>query len=436
MTANDWKFTADLVTSPDFDTTQLAHRNLAFQDVVGFEEHVAGEADELAGVQVIDDKTIEYTLTSSNPRHFTNQYRTYILPEHAIDFGPADYLTTDWFRNSEKMVGSGPFLVSDYEPDQYMIMAKNPNYFEGEPKLDEIVIRFFGGDITAAVLALAAGEIDFTYVDPTDTATLPGGHEIFSAPSNVIVYLGLHYPNIDEHFQDIRVRQALLHAIDREAITEQVLQGTYYALPCPVPLTELWPDDLNPYEYDPAKATALLEEAGVNPADISMNWVGHSGYDNILNNSALQAVQAYLGEIGITDVTYQFQDIPTFREGYQADGPWQFQYRGWGYPPYGADPGGKWSNSGSQGGDFKGYDMVAEGFEDAIDKIKTAPTTEEYFAAMSDFCALHNEKLPDLQLWVGNRYGAAKDTIDGFYWQPAGGGGPYKDDSHLWEMTQ
>jgi hypothetical protein len=55
---------------------------------------------------------------------------------------------------------------------------------------------------------------------------------------------------------------------------------------------------------------------------------------------------------------------------------------------------------------------------------------------MTDFCALHNEKLPDLQLWVGNRYGAASPAVSNFWWQPAGGGGPYVDNAHEWEMTQ
>lgn len=436
LTANDWKFTADLVTAPDFDTDQIAHRNLAFQTVVGFEERIAGEADELAGVQVIDDYTIEYTLASPDPRNFTNHYRTYILPQHAVDFAPSEYLTTDWFRNPDKMVGSGPFVVDEYERDGFLILKKNPLYFEGEPNLDKIVIRYFGGDITAAVLALAAGEIDFSYVDPTDLETLGDEFNEFSNNSTVIVYTDINYKNAPELWQDVRVRQAILHAIDRKAITEQILKGTYYQIPCPVPFPDLWPEDVDWYEYDPAKATALLEEAGVDPADISMEWFGHAGYDNILHNSALQAVQAFLAEVGITDVSYGFQDIPTFREQYSPDGPWEYRYRGWAYPIYGADPGDKWSNAGGQGGDFKGYDMVAEGFEDAVAAIREAPTTEEYFVAMTDFCALHNEKLPDLQLWVGNRYGAASEDIGNFWWQPAGGGGPYIDGSHTWSMSQ
>ncbi len=438
LTANDWKFTADFVTASDFDTTQTGHRALAFNQVAGYEERIAGDAEELTGVQVVDDYTVEYTLKASNPRHFTTQYRTYILPQHAIDYAPSEHLTTDWYRNPDKMVGSGPFVLSGYEKDAYMTLAKNPNYFEGEPKLDQIVIRFFAGDITAGVLALAASEIDFVYIDPTDIPTLDGLEQefnIFSNNSTVIVYTDINYKNVPEFWQDIKVRQAILYAIDRNAITEQILQGTYYTIPCPVPFPDMWADDLNWYEYDPEKAKELLAEAGVDPADITMEWTGHAGYDNILHNSAMQATQAFLADIGITNMTYRFLDIPTFREEYSADGPWTFQYRGWAYPIFGADPSTKWGNTGSQGGDFKGYDMAAVGLEDAIAKINSAPDDEAYFAAMGEFCSLHNELLPDLQMWVGNRYGAANTNVANFWWQPAGGGGPYVDNAYLWEMV-
>jgi hypothetical protein len=79
--------------------------------------------------------------------------------------------------------------------------------------------------------------------------------------------------------------------------------------------------------------------------------------------------------------------------------------------------------------------MAGSGLEGALAAINAAPTDEEYFDAMSDFCSLHNELVPDLQMWVGNRYGAANTSVANFLWQPAGGGGPYVDNAHLWEMV-
>jgi peptide/nickel transport system substrate-binding protein len=437
LTTEDWKFTAEFITDPEFVTDNIMHRAHAFDQVVGYKEKINGEAEELEGVQVINDYTIEYTLTVPNPRHHVQLYRTYFLPKHAIDFEPSEFLTTNWWVDPDKQVGSGPFTIAEFVMDSYAVLEKNPLYFEGEPKLDRIIDHMYGGNITSAVLALQAGQIDFTYVEPTDLATLGDGYNVFSNNSNVVVYLDIHYrdDNVPDFWDDIRVRQAILHAIDRNAITEQVLDGTHYPIPCPVSYPELWHEDVDWFEYDPEKARSLLAEAGVNPSDIVFEWVTHAGYNNIHHNSALQAVQAYLADIGV-NMTYRFVDVATFRERYTADGEWTFHYRGATMPYYGAEWPSKWTNAGSQGGDFKGYDMVETGLEEAIQKIDQAPTIEEYFQATRDFCLLHNQLVPDLQLWIGNRYGVADTKVQNFWWQPAGGGGPYKDDSHLWYIEE
>jgi len=85
---------------------------------------------------------------------------------------------------------------------------------------------------------------------------------------------------------------------------------------------------------------------------------------------------------------------------------------------------------------FCGYDMEAAGLEDAIAKINQAPTTEEYFQASRDFCLLYNQLIPELMMWVGNRYGVANDRVKDFWWQPAGGGGPYINNAHLWHIAE
>lgn len=434
MTANDWAFTAEFMTAPDWAGDRPGDRNLSLSEVAGFDAKTAGDADSLEGIEVIDDRTIQFTLSASNPRHFASLFRFYILPEHAVDFEPADYMTTDWFRDPSRFVGSGPFVVADYAPDEYLTLGANENYFQGRPALDELVIRYFGGDQTAALLALEADDIDFTYVTETDAPSLEDAYDIFSNLSGVVVMTRFNYNLVDDAFSDIRVRQAILHAIDRDAITENILGGTYVSIPCPIPYADLWPEDVTTYGYDPDRAASLLQEAGVDPGAISMEWVGHAGYDNTAHNSALQAVQAYLSQIGINDFSYRFVDIPTFRASYSPDGDWQNQYHGFGVPRFGNDVGRLWSNGGALGTGVTGYDYDADGFADAIAAISAAPTIDDYNAALGDFCRLHAEMLPDLQMWVGNRFGAADPSIANFWWQPAPAGGPYQDNAHTWAV--
>jgi peptide/nickel transport system substrate-binding protein len=431
LTASDVKFTADFMTSSDINLENFNHINEAFGQIEGFEAHRNGEAEELSGVQVVDDFTFQYTLSSPNPRIYGRMYGTYIFPQHAIDFAPADYQTTDWWYNADKQVGSGPWVVADYKRDEYIELAPNEYYFQGKPKLDRLVNRYFP-DETAAVLALAAGEIDFSYVSPDVLPTLdPDTFEIYGGNSYVSIFFHINYNNSPEEWQDLRVRQAFMYAIDRQAIADVVLEGTHMVLPCLVPIESVYTDSLNDYAYDPDKAKALLAEAGVDPADLgTIDWVTHPGYANPLMKDAVQASQAYLADIGI-QAEMRYLDLPTWRTTYLAEG-YQMGFRGQAYAIFSPPLAALYTNAGAQGGDINGWDYAATGFEDVVSQALTAPTFEEYTAKLGELCQMENDQLPWLPMWVGERYGALNQRVKDFYWYPAGGGGPYDDHSELW----
>lgn len=431
LTAHDVKFTADFMTAPDINVENFNHVNEAYAQIEGFDARRNGEADELAGVQVIDDFTFQYTLSTPNPRVYGRMYGTYVFPEHAIDFEPADYQTTDWWYNPDKQVGSGPFVVGDYRRDEYIELVPNEYYFKGKPKLDRLVSRYFP-DETAAVLALAAGEIDFSYVSPDVIPTLDQDKfTIFSGNSYVSIFFHVDYSNSPEAWQDLRVRQAFMYAVDRQAIADIVLEGTHSVLPCLVPIESVYTDDLNDYAYDPDKARELLAEAGVDPSDLgTIDWITHPGYANPLMRDAVQATQAYLADVGI-QAEMRYLDLPTWRTTYLAEG-YHMGFRGQAYPIFSPPLTNLYTNAGGQGGDIIGWDWAATGFEEKVSEIQLAPTFEEYTAKLGELCQMENEQLPWLPMWVGQRYGAANNRIKDFYWYPAGGGGPYDDHAELW----
>ena len=107
LTANDWAFTAEFMTAPDWAGDRPGDRNLSLAEVAGFDAKTAGDTDNLEGIEVIDDQTIQFTLSAPNPRHFASLFRFYILPQHAVDFEPADYMTTDWFRDPSPLCRVG-----------------------------------------------------------------------------------------------------------------------------------------------------------------------------------------------------------------------------------------------------------------------------------------------------------------------------------------
>ena len=429
VTAKDVKFAAELVCHPDF-TGRIDQRNEAYQSLAGFDEYLAGEADSLGGLTVVDEYTVQFELAAPDPRHFTHVFVAPALPEHAIDFAPSEYQTTDWWYNPDKMVGDGPFVTSKYVKDEYWELAPNPNYFNGKPRLAKLISRVFT-DETAAVLALAAGEIDFAYVSPDVVPSLDKNRfGIFGGSSFVPVHFHINYNSIPEAWRELKVRQAVLYAIDRKAICEKVLQGTYQVLPCIVCQPDIWPDGLNDYAYDPEKAKALLAEAGVDPADLgTMHITTHTGYDNQPNRDAVQAMQAYLADIGI-ESEMRFLDLPTWRATYRTP-DMEFAYRGTAGTVYGYAFG-QWLTTDKIGTGVTGYDYAADGYDELIAKITSAPSDEEYRRLLGELCLLQNQTLPDIYLWVGLRFGAANKRVKNFYWYPAPGGGPYDDHAETW----
>ncbi|MCP4401141.1 MAG: hypothetical protein GY801_28070, partial [bacterium] len=114
VTAEDVKFTVEFVTDPEYTPQRTADRNYCWGALVGFEDKIGGKIEQLDSAEVVDARTIRFTLTGPNPRFFANMYRSYILPKHAVDFAPKDYAATDWWVTPGKQVGSGPFFVSDH----------------------------------------------------------------------------------------------------------------------------------------------------------------------------------------------------------------------------------------------------------------------------------------------------------------------------------
>ena len=171
---------------------------------------------------------------------------------------------------NNQLVGTGPFKFTEYKPGEYYLLSKNENYWgESQPNLDEILYRVLP-DRAGAANALEAEEIHlaaFSAVPLADLARISkvDGIEVFSKG-----YEGLTYQLIVEinhrrkELADIKVRQAIAHAIDKEFVVKTIVLG--YAAPStgPVPKNsaEFYNADVPQYGFDVAKANALLDEAG------------------------------------------------------------------------------------------------------------------------------------------------------------------------------
>lgn len=428
FTADDVAFTFKLVNHPESATINTGILG-DIGIVEGLRAYRSGEADDVSGITIIDDNTIQFKLTAPDPRFPDKLRLTYILPEHALaDLPVADMRQWRWWFTSP--VGTGPFKLAAYERDQFMELAPNEDYWDGKPKLDKLINRYFA-DETAAVLALQAGDIDFTYVSADVAKSLADNpaYKIFSGPSyvtNFMVFNARH-----PQWQDERVRKAFLYGIDRQAIVDEIYQGSAVVAPCADPFDVYWPEDADPYLYDPEKAKALLAEAGF---DTSVEYENPTYYTGQLATDVMQAFQAYLNEIGIK-TTPRFMEPAAWRAIVEGDLNYDISYRGMGAGPaefpdrfYVPDlyP--------TLEGGYYGIDHPE--LTELIRAMNATTNFEDYKIARTAVCSYMNRTALQPFMWVGTRYGIARDGLEDFYYFPAPGGGPYVDHAETWSVAK
>jgi peptide/nickel transport system substrate-binding protein len=175
----------------------------------------------------------------------------------------------DW--GAVKPICTGPYILKDHKPGQSVTLTKNPNYFAGSPKgkpqIGTIVYRTIK-DAETQVAELLTGGVDWIWGVPPENAKQLGAMPnvvVKSAATMRMSFLSLDAAGRtgDTPLKDVRVRRAIFHAIDREAIAKNLVgEGAAVQKSLCVPVQFGCTTDVPDYPYDPAKAKALLAEAG------------------------------------------------------------------------------------------------------------------------------------------------------------------------------
>ncbi len=158
--------------------------------------------------------------------------------------------------------GTGPFTFVEREPGQRSVFKRNENYWGEKAFLDEIIVRPILED-QARIVALQTGEIDLMSDPPPDLieSLVDEGFEVSMGPASHVQYYLFHFRN--EYGGNVKVRQAISHAIDREALARDLYRDTATpAYGLLVPGAPAFDPEWEPYPYDVEKAKALLTEAG------------------------------------------------------------------------------------------------------------------------------------------------------------------------------
>lgn len=236
--------------------------------------------------EVVDDMTVKFTLNAPYAPFLSNlAYPTGLIVSPAA----VEAHRTDFGRNP---VGTGPFTFAEWRSNEAVVLERNDAYW-GEPAGTQAVVFRPITDSNTRVAEMLAGGIDLMVeVPPTSLGQFSGdGFSIVEQAGPHVWFLILNAK--EGPFADKRVRQAANYAINKEAIVNDVLEGTATVAAGPTPPAFAWAynDALDPYPYDPEKARALIAEAGADGAELTFYVTeGGSGMlDPVPMGTAIQA---------------------------------------------------------------------------------------------------------------------------------------------------
>jgi peptide/nickel transport system substrate-binding protein len=318
MTSADFKFTFDMTLS---DANAVSTRS---------------PYDLVETLETPDDYTVKATFKEPYApwmsQLFAGAGTSAVIPKHVLEpvFNEAGTLdTAEW--NRAPTVGCGPFVFTEWESGSFARFVANDNYWLGRPKLDEIFVRFVPDD-ASQIAALKAGDGDvgtfFAYSDLPELEE--AGIKIVNSFSGYQegIYFNMHAEKGHPALKDVKVRQAIAMAFNREKIVQDLLLGRTKVAATLYDNTPWIDPSIQPWPYDPDKAKALLDEAGW----VDSNGDGTRDKDGVelvlkygtTNREVRQDTQAVaqqdLAEVGVK-LDLQSFDSDIFFATYQENGP-------------------------------------------------------------------------------------------------------------------
>ena len=285
-----------------------------------------GQVAVITEVQVVDSHTVRIITDGpvpTLPARLTHQ-AVQMLPKAYVEEMGDEHVASN-------PVGTGPYQFVEWVPDERLVLEAYDEYWGGPPSLARVTF-LPTPEASTRVAALQTGSAHLaTNVPPDQAQALEDGGEIRieTVPSAFLIFFGFNELTPGP-LQDVRVRRAINHAVDRNAIVDQILQG-YGRVAAGVLSEEVFSYDstLEPYEFDPDTARSLLAEAGFGDGfDLTIN--APSGR-YLADRDIAQAVQGYLGDVGI-NVELGIHEFGTYATNlrYGMDEPGAMYMLGWG----------------------------------------------------------------------------------------------------------
>jgi len=309
IVADDVKYSLERVTNPETRSPGAGF----FGMIDGFDTWNAGEGEGLSGVQVIDDKTVEITLSRPDAtfRHVMALNFASIVPQEAVEEAGEDF--------GRQPVGSGAFRLAEWTPGQQLVFERFEDYHRaGVPKLDSVTFNI-GLEPTVALLRIQNGDADIPGdgIPPAQFLQVVNDAEyedqIVEGGQLQTGYITMNTQMAP--FDNVDVRKAMNMAINKDRIVQMINNR---AVPANQPLPPTMPgydEEYEGYAYDPEAARQMLADAGFPDGFETELYVM-----NVDPNPRIaQAIQQDLAEIGVTAEIRSLAQANVIAAGGEAD---------------------------------------------------------------------------------------------------------------------
>ncbi len=286
-----------------FDSRDVAFTVATINDPSYNPESTEG-FDLIESVETPDDLTAVVTYRRIYAA-YQDQFWRGALPRHVLEGKDLNAFP----EYDRKPIGTGPYKVQEWRTGEYLLLARNENYWRGAPAIEKLLFRFLPASNTR-MNQLRAGEVqvvDNVPLDKVDELEGIPGVQVSHTMGNSYAHVALNLREVPA-FRDLRVRQAVAHAIDRRAIAEDVLEGVVKVVDSVIqPMSWAFNPGVEFYDYDPARARELLREAGyedrdfdgVVEKDVPLSFPGTTRSGHAEWEMVLQVLQAQLKSVGI-----------------------------------------------------------------------------------------------------------------------------------------
>ncbi|WP_439213521.1 ABC transporter substrate-binding protein [Duffyella gerundensis] len=259
LTAEDVAFTLTVLHDPKYD----GDTDITLANIAGGADYKAGKADSVSGLKVIDPLTLQVTTTQPGATTLAKIGGPVLSKAwygKNYQRGNLDYLRT----LNGKPLGNGPYVYDKYIPGQEIRFHANTRFYRGTPPVPRFIYRVTNPSTNFQLFQTGETDYDAFTSRPDDIEQLRmlgfANINLYGSSDYSKVEFNLHRPTL----QDAKVRQALIYGLDRQKLIDVVYQGYGKVAIEPIaPISWAWnANGVNPYQYNPARANQLLDEAG------------------------------------------------------------------------------------------------------------------------------------------------------------------------------